>query len=122
MPEVGKKTDGFDSGTFEEQLRGAIRIFDADRFIPYKARIVLVKGDIEQTVPEFVRENPGLRICLSHFDVDLYRPTLVGLQYLWRLVVRVESCFSMSMAFRHGKVRAEQWMSFSLTKKSQSSG
>ena len=38
-------------------------------------------------MPEFVRENPGLRICLLHFDMDLYRPTLVGLQYLWRLVV-----------------------------------
>lgn len=86
-PDVGKKPGGFDSGTFEESLRDAIQIFDADRFIPYKARIVLVKGDIEETVPAFVEKNPGLRISLLHFDVDLYRPTLIGLQQLWPLVV-----------------------------------
>ncbi|MBI3723777.1 class I SAM-dependent methyltransferase [bacterium] len=86
-PEVGKKAGGFDGGAFEESLRDAIRIFDADRFIPYKARVVLVKGDIEETVPKYVSENPGLRVSLLHFDVDLYRPTLAGLQALWPLVV-----------------------------------
>jgi len=86
-PDVGKKSGGFASGEFEEQLREAINIFDTDRFIPYKARIILVKGDIEQTVPEYVEQNPGLRISLLHFDVDLYRPTLISLQHLWPLVV-----------------------------------
>ncbi|MGH7894972.1 MAG: TylF/MycF/NovP-related O-methyltransferase [Candidatus Binatia bacterium] len=86
-PEVGKTRGGFDGGTFEEELRSAIGVFDADRFIPYKPRIVLVKGDIERTVPEYVQQNPGLRIALLHFDVDLYRPTLTGLAHLWPLVV-----------------------------------
>ena len=85
---VGKKSGGFDAGAFEEQLRDSVRIFDADRFIPYKPKIVLVKGDVEKTVPAFVKKNPGLRISLLHFDVDLYRPTLVGLNHLWPLVVR----------------------------------
>lgn len=85
--DVGKQSGGFDSGVFEDQLRDAIRIFDADRFIPYKARIVLVKGDIEETVPQYVKQNPGLRISLLHFDADLYRPTLIGLEHLWSLVV-----------------------------------
>jgi len=87
-PEVGKTAGGFQSGAFEESLRDAIAIFDADRFIPYKARIKLVKGDIEQTVPAWVEETPGVRICLLHFDVDLYRPTKVALEHLWPLVVK----------------------------------
>ncbi len=87
VPDVGKKRGGFDGGAFEESLRDAIRIFDADRFIPYKPRVVLVKGNIEETVPLYVEENPGLRISLLHFDVDLYRPTLVGLETLWPRVV-----------------------------------
>ena len=86
-PDVGKKTGGFNSGTFEDELKDAIRIFDADRFIPYKPRIALIKGDIEKTVPEYVEQNPGLRISLLHFDADLYRPTLIALQHLWPRVV-----------------------------------
>jgi hypothetical protein len=84
---VGKKAGGFNSDEFEDQLLDAIRIFDADRFIPYKPRIHLVKGNIEETVPEYVNEHPGMRIALLHFDADLYRPTLVALEYLWPLVV-----------------------------------
>jgi hypothetical protein len=87
VPEFGKKSGGFDSSDFEQQLEDAIRIFDADRFIPYKPRIVLVKGDIEQTVPEYVKQNPGLRISLLHFDADLYQPTKIALEHLWSLIV-----------------------------------
>ncbi len=84
---VGKKSGGFNSNEFEDQLRDAISIFDEDRFIPYKPRIHLVKGDIEKTVPKYVEENPGMRISLMHFDADLYRPTLTALEHLWPLVV-----------------------------------
>ncbi|REL34832.1 TylF/MycF/NovP-related O-methyltransferase [Thalassotalea euphylliae] len=82
-----KQIGGFDSSSFEEPLIDAIDIFDQDRFIPYKKRVHLVKGDIEQTVPQYVNENPGMRISLLHFDVDLYRPTLTALESLWPLVV-----------------------------------
>jgi hypothetical protein len=85
--QVDKVTGGFDPSGYEEMLRDAIGIFDSDRFIPYKARVVLVKGDVEKTIPQFVQENPGIRLSLIHFDVDLYRPTLIALEQLWPLVV-----------------------------------
>ena len=85
--QVDKVAGGFDPSGYEEMLRDAIQIYDADRFIPYKARVVLVKGDVEKTIPAFVAENPGIRLSLVHFDVDLYRPTLVALEHLWPLVV-----------------------------------
>jgi hypothetical protein len=81
-----KDVKGFDSSVFEDILEDAIRVFDKDRFIPYKPRIVLVKGDIEETVPRFAKENPGLRIALLHFDCDLYRPTKIALETFWPLV------------------------------------
>lgn len=83
----GKFPGGFDCSDIEEQLDELIGIFDADRFIPQKPRIHLVKGDIEQTVPEFVATQPGTRISLLHFDCDVYAPTLVGLRNLFPLVV-----------------------------------
>lgn len=86
-PKVGKVLSGFDSDPFEAILEDAIRIFDNDRFIPYKPRVVLVKGDIETTVPRFVEDNPGLRISLLHFDCDMYKPTRTALEHFWPLVV-----------------------------------
>lgn len=85
---VNKVIGGFDGGVFEEILEDAIRVFDNDRFVPYKQRVVLVKGDIEKTVPQFVKEHPGLRISLLHFDCDVYRPTKKALECLWPLVVK----------------------------------
>lgn len=84
---TGKAVGGFDGGAFEAILKDAVSIFDNDRFIPYKPRIKLVKGNIEETIPRFVEANPGLRISLLHFDVDLYNPTKTALEYLWPLVV-----------------------------------
>lgn len=46
-------------------------------------KYILVKGDIENTLPTFLKENPGFRISLLYIDVDLDRPTYLGLKYLW---------------------------------------
>ena len=86
-PRVRKVPGGFDGGVFEEQIKDSISIFDQDRFIGYKPRVIIVKGDIERTVPRFLKENPGIRISLLHFDCDVYRPTLRALEKLWPLVV-----------------------------------
>ena len=86
-PRVNKVGGGFDGSSYEAALEDAIRIFDRDRFIPHKPRVKLIKGDIEKTVPQFARDNPGLRICLVHFDCDVYVPTRVGLEHFWPLVV-----------------------------------
>ncbi len=84
-PTVGKIAGGYtDHGG---PLEDAITIFDSDRFIPHKPRVQLVSGDICETVPQWVKDNPGVRISLLHFDCDLYRPTKVALEALWPLVV-----------------------------------
>jgi hypothetical protein len=46
-------------------------------------KYMLVPGDIEQTLPEFLTQNPGFRISFLYIDVDLDRPTYNGLKYLW---------------------------------------
>lgn len=84
---VDKSEGGFNAHPFEQSLEDAIDIFDQDRFIPYKKRIRLIKGDIEETVPRFIKDNPGVRISLLHFDCDMYEPTMTGLKHLWPIVV-----------------------------------
>ncbi|MGE5417990.1 MAG: TylF/MycF/NovP-related O-methyltransferase [Acidobacteriota bacterium] len=85
---VEKFTGGFSPEKYYEQLCEAIKIFDADRFIPWKPRVKLVVGDIEQTIPKFVEDNPGIRFSLIHFDCDLYKPTKVALECLWPRLAR----------------------------------
>ena len=82
-PEAGKVLGGFDPSGYRTELESAIAIFDADRFIPWKPRIQLVDGQIEQTVPAFLQDNPGIRFSLIHFDCDLYAPTKAALEALW---------------------------------------
>jgi len=82
-----KVAGGFSPESFYQELLDVIDIFDDDRFVGWKKRIELIEGNVIQTIPEFVTQNPGLRISLLHFDIDLYEPTKIGLECLYPLVV-----------------------------------
>ncbi len=47
----------------------------------------LIEGDVEETLPKFLIENPGFRISLLYIDVDIERPTYYSLKYLWDRVL-----------------------------------
>lgn len=49
--------------------------------------INLVKGDICETVPAFVKLHPELKIAFLNLDVDIYEPSVVILEHLWKLIV-----------------------------------
>jgi hypothetical protein len=46
-------------------------------------KCILVKGDVQDTIPDFLENNPGFRISLLYIDADLERPTYVSLSLLW---------------------------------------
>lgn len=46
-------------------------------------KFILVQGDVEETLPKFLIENPGFRISMLYIDVDIERPTYCALKYLW---------------------------------------
>ena len=47
----------------------------------------LIEGDIENTIPYFLNDNPGFRISMLYIDVDIERPTYFALKYLWDRVL-----------------------------------
>ncbi len=49
--------------------------------------IELVKGDIIDTVPDYITEHPELKIALLHIDVDIFEPTEIILKYLYDKIV-----------------------------------
>ena len=81
-----KTLDAFDGRRAYDCLVDAISLYDADRFVPWKNRIILVEGDVTETVPKWVAENPGRRLSLVYLDLDVYRPTKVVMEKLWKLM------------------------------------
>lgn len=48
----------------------------------------LIKGDIKETLVEFLNKNPHTKVALLHIDVDVYEPALIGLELLFDRVVK----------------------------------
>lgn len=71
----------------EEYLDGMVDLHNKDNFLRGVERCRLIKGDIQETVPSFAKNNLGTRISLLYFDVNLYEPTLIGLRHLIPLMV-----------------------------------
>ena len=46
-----------------------------------------VTGDIHETIPLFLKKNPGFRASLINFDLDTFEPTYFALEQLWDRVV-----------------------------------
>jgi hypothetical protein len=64
------------------QLKNVLKNKKVDRYVE------LVKGDICKTVPQYVKDNAGLKISLLNLDVDLYEPSAVILEYFWPRIVK----------------------------------
>ncbi|MEQ8625569.1 MAG: TylF/MycF/NovP-related O-methyltransferase [Vicingaceae bacterium] len=47
----------------------------------------LIEGDIKETLPKYLEDNPSLKIALLHIDVDVYEPTKLILENLWDKIV-----------------------------------
>ena len=74
-------TEKMFSDTNYEVLQAASQLHDIVRPVNKIPKMHLVKGDIAETVPQFVKENPGLLISLLILDTDLYDSTKVALQH-----------------------------------------
>jgi hypothetical protein len=54
---------------------------------PLSERLHIVEGDVINTIPKFLEDNPGSRFSMVYFDMDIYEPTLFALENLWSRVV-----------------------------------
>jgi len=68
------------SGSREESVREAVRIFDLNRSISHIEKVKLIKGDIMQTADQFMSDNPQLVVAMLYLDFDLYEPTKKALE------------------------------------------
>ncbi|WP_430789354.1 TylF/MycF/NovP-related O-methyltransferase [Actinoplanes sp. G11-F43] len=78
---TGARAGDLASDSYDELTR-LLEIYDTDRFLGHLPKARLIRGDVTQTIPRFVADNPHLMISLLFLDLDLYEPTKTALRHL----------------------------------------
>lgn len=93
FPRTGNET--IDEQEFLKGFEGGggdgLGIEEVQKLLEHKRisqNVSLVKGDIFNTLPEYLANNPHARIALLHIDVDLYAPTKFILETAWPYMSR----------------------------------
>lgn len=63
-----------------DELKELIDICDSNRFLGHVNKVQLIKGDVNKTIPEFVKKNKHLVVSLLFLDMDLYEPTKTAIE------------------------------------------
>lgn len=91
FPETTFEDDKKYRETFIKNAGGqSISIEQLEKVLKHKStdkNIELIAGDINKTVPEYVKKNPNLKISLLNLDTDIYEPAVTILKYLYPKVV-----------------------------------
>lgn len=74
--------------SIDKELTDLIKIHDANRPLGHVNKVELIKGDACETIPKYVEDNPQLLISLLYLDFDIYKPTKIALQTLYKRVVK----------------------------------
>lgn len=70
-----------------EHAHALVDLHNDDGMIAGVERVRLIEGDVLTTLPRFIADTPGLRVCLLHLDMDVHAPTKAALEHAWPLVV-----------------------------------
>lgn len=93
FPETDFEDDKAERKVFIEETNGGIGIsYEELNSLLDKQNlnenVNIIKGDILKTLPEYLDNNPQLKISLLHIDVDLYEATDIALKKLFSHVVK----------------------------------
>lgn len=73
---------------YEDYLSQLLDAHEADNVMSHIKKYELVKGDVTQTIDEYLAENPETIIALAYFDLALYEPTKKCLEAIRPYLVR----------------------------------
>lgn len=81
-PRKQQITSGGIDSISTEQLYDVLKHKGTDR------NVELVQGDITETVPKYIKENPELKISLLNLDTDIYEPAVTILENLYPRITK----------------------------------
>lgn len=62
------------------ELKECISVYDNNRFLNNKNKVVLVKGDANEEIPKFIEANKYFLVSLLYLDFDIFEPTVTALK------------------------------------------
>jgi len=71
---------GFAAEGYDADIMKGAGIFDANRNLGHIPKIEIVKGDVRETMPKYLQDNPHLIVSLLHLDMDVYEATKVAIE------------------------------------------
>jgi len=89
------------SDTSHSVLQKMIECNDIVRPVNKISRCELIKGDIVNTVPEFVKSRPDLLVAMLILDTDLYEPTKIALEHFLPLMPKGGIVALDEVAYKH---------------------
>jgi hypothetical protein len=63
-------------------IQESVKLYDRNRFLSHIEKVKLVRGDIAETLPKYIEDNPHLVVSLLCLDFDFFEPTRVALKHL----------------------------------------
>ena len=77
------KPGGFGvEGAYADILK-SVEVFDQNRFLNHFPKVDVIRGDFQQTGPQYLADHPHLIISCLYLDFDLYEPTKLALDYFY---------------------------------------
>jgi len=75
-----KRGDFFVPEDFYSELQENIKLFNMNRYLNNVEKLSFVKGDVNETLPQYLEQNKQTVISLAYFDLDIYQPTKTALE------------------------------------------
>ncbi|MFI6072060.1 class I SAM-dependent methyltransferase [Actinoplanes sp. NPDC051343] len=67
---------------YPDHLRAVLRAHELGEPLGHVQRSFAIQGDVRETLPQYLAENPQTVIAMAYFDMDLYEPTRDVLQMI----------------------------------------
>jgi Macrocin-O-methyltransferase (TylF) len=87
FPGIDAKDGGFSksgdystSDGYEDELSRILTIHESFAPIAQIKKFDLIKGDVAETLPTFLEDNPHIVVAMAIFDMDIYAPTKSALE------------------------------------------
>jgi hypothetical protein len=68
--------------TWADTLQDILSIQENFSPISHIKKFEIVKGDVKQTLPEWLDKNPGAAVAMAIFDFDIYEPTRIAIELI----------------------------------------
>jgi len=65
-----------------EDLKQCIQLYNSNRFLNQISKIIIIKGNITNSLPIYIENNPHTIVSLLYLDADVFEPTKIALSQL----------------------------------------